>query len=160
MGLRIISRSACRTLRRGVRGRGPLGWLPVALAVLALASPSLTALNPDWAGWLPSHGHVYEGGVPVPHSHPWDAAPPTAMAFPVADPVTGGPHSHAAEDHAHEHGEGSVVFTWDTASTVKVLSLPTTVGLALGVGWLLRVTRVRPLGLLSTAPAVPTPPPR
>jgi len=137
-----------RPLRRaspsvGTRRVGARGWVFAAMAMLALASPSLTALNPELAGWLPSHGHVYAGGMPVPHAHPWEAE-----------------SSSLGSDENHDDEGASVAFTWDLSSTVQSLAVPAVVGVVLGAMWLLLLVGVQPLGLPSTAPAVPTPPPR
>lgn len=51
-----------------------------AIAVFALLSTSvLMPINPQSAGWLPDHGHIYRSGLPVPHTHPWEHTPQAAV---------------------------------------------------------------------------------
>jgi hypothetical protein len=153
MGPSLIQRASHRALHRGVGGRGVLGRAFFVLALLALASPSLTAVHPDLAGWLPSHGHVYAGGVAVPHEHPWGGPAPTTMTFPAVSAEASGAGNA-------DRGSADVAFTWDTSSTVKALHVPAVLALTLIATWLLRQARPRPLVPPSMAQAVPTPPPR
>lgn len=54
-------------------GRPGMRRILTVAAAVALLQPMLASLSPDLAGWRPDHGHVYAHGVPVEHTHPWDA---------------------------------------------------------------------------------------
>lgn len=79
------------------------------LTVIALLQPVLSALHPGLAGWSPSHGHAYIGGMPVAHHHPYEETR----------------HSHFTEDSGDASG-ASVGFTQDDSigSGVVVLPIP------------------------------------
>lgn len=128
-------RGVTAPVMRGVRGRGWFARLLVGLATLALLTPSLTAVQPGLAGWAASHGHVYDGSLPVDHTHPWD------------DTSDGADH------------EG-VTFTWDDASTVFAVAVPLAVGVAVVATLLFALDRLRPQAPRSAFAAVLTPPPR
>jgi len=124
--------------RRGLLGRGWFARSLLALAVVALLAPALTAFDSDLAAWSLAHGHVYEGRVPVPHAHPWDTD-----------------RSDAGEETA-----SGVTFTWNAGSVIAAALVPTT--LALGTT-IVRTLPGIPLALTGPAPAfprIPTPPPR
>ena len=123
-----------RVVGRGLRGRGWFARLLLGAAVLALLMPSLVAFEPGLAGWLPSHGHVYEGGA-VDHAHPWDA-------------VTEG-----------EQAPG-VTFTWDEASAVFAVTIPVIVVLSLAATLLVAIERRLPDAPRPVFARIPTPPPR
>lgn len=104
-------------------GRGSRFLAAVAIALLL--TPLLTPLSPSLAAWSPQHAHVYAGGVPVPHSHPWEqrqstpASPqpvfhlcsvhPDGIVPAVAVPVNA---SASSADEAAPAGDG-VVFLFD-----------------------------------------------
>ena len=146
--VREYSRRPVLRARRSIGSRRPgiSARVFAAMAMLALATPSLSAVNPAFAGWLPSHGHIYEAGIPVPHAHPWDASASAAQTLSAGD--------------ASDEAAGAVAFTWDLSSTVQSLTVPAAVGVVLGAMWLLLLASVQLLGLPSTALTVPTPPPR
>jgi len=120
---------------RGLRGRGWVARLLLGLAVLALLAPSLTALEPNLAGWSPTHGHVLADGAPAEHTHPWDAQ----------------------TDRVPTEG---ITFTWSDASTVFAATVPVIVVLAGIATLLVALERLRPLAPRPAYARIPTPPPR
>ncbi|MGE3961960.1 MAG: hypothetical protein AB7F65_09795 [Dehalococcoidia bacterium] len=120
---------------RGLRGRGWFARLLLALAVVALLTPSLAAMEPGLAGWSSSHGHLFADGVAVEHTHPWEASSDGA----AADGVT---------------------FTWDDASTVFAVAVPVVAVLALTATIFVALDRVRPVAPRPVFARIPTPPPR
>ena len=103
------------------RSIGSREALATLLALVALLQPTFTPLAPDLAGWLPSHGHIYRDGVPVPHSHPGDAAAslPSLIRhlhgaphlLPAAVPKTG--ETTTADTEAPQDSGAAVVFTFE-----------------------------------------------
>lgn len=136
-----FARGVAAPVTRGIRGRGWFARLLMSLAALALLTPSLAAVQPELAGWSAAHGHIYEGGVPVGHSHPWDATP------------------GAADESSGADTEG-VTFTWDDASTVFAVAVPLAAGIAVVSTLLFALERLRPQAPRSPFAAVLTPPPR
>ena len=128
-------RGVAAPIIRGFRGRGWFARLLVGLAALALLTPSLAAVQPGLVGWSASHGHVYDGSLPVDHAHPWD------------DTSEGADHQ-------------GVTFTWDDASTVFAVTVPLAVGVAVVATLLFALDRLRPQEPRSAFTAVLTPPPR
>jgi len=96
--------------------RLPRNALVAVVALVALLQPAMTPLAPDLAGWLPNHGHIYVGGIPVPHHHP--GAPPSAHA----DEVVGNATAHGATDAA------GVVFTFEDLGLFASLMPPSLPG--------------------------------
>ena len=123
---------------RGLMGRGWFARLLLGAAVVAMLMPSLGALEPNLAGWSPTHGHVYADGAPVPHTHPWDST------------ATGSAAGQAA----------GVTFTWDDSSAVFAATVPVTVVLAMTATLLVALERLRPAAPRPVYARIPTPPPR
>lgn len=67
--------------------------LVAVLALIALLTPTFSAFSPEIAGWTPTHGHLFRGGIPVAHRHPGDApADATPRGFVLCN-VHGAPHA-------------------------------------------------------------------
>ena len=66
-------------------------------ALVALLQPLMTPFVPSLAGWLPGHQHVYVGGLPTTHSHPWDDM--EASVEPEPQGVPAGYVFHLCEIH-------------------------------------------------------------
>lgn len=121
--------SVVRRLHRNV--------LVAVLAFLALSQPLLTPLSPDLAGRMPNHGHIYAGGVPVPHAHPGDAGREPSTARVICN-LHGAPHPIAASDvggastastsepQAETPSDEATapVFTFDTLGLFASLAMP------------------------------------
>lgn len=133
-----------RAVVRGLQGRGWFARLLLGLTALALLVPALAAMEPPLAGWSASHGHVYEDGVPVQHTHPWDHAAGSR----TADGGTESPTS------------GGVTFTWDADSAVFALVVPMAVTIGVTATLLLALERLRPQAPRLVFARIPTPPPR
>lgn len=126
---------------------GPLHTVLTWLAILALIQPLLTPFAPDLAGWSPSHSHVFTGGTPHPHSHPWDHH---------ADG-----HNHEATGHSAPTGhDARVGFITDWSSTAGALWAPQVAVRLTGPEPILEVSRAVP-PRPSSIPTIPDPdPPR
>ena len=124
--------------RRGLLGRGWFARSLLALVVVALLAPALTAFDSDLAAWSLAHGHVYEGRVPAPHTHPWDTE-----------------RSGAAEDT-----ENGVTFTWNTGSVIAAVLVPAMIALGATIVRTLPGIAVARMGPAPAFPRTPTPPPR
>lgn len=131
-----FGRRAAGSMARGLRGRGWLARVLTVLAGLALLTPSLSAVDPDLAGWTPAHEHVYEGGVPIEHSHPWD--------------VTGG----ASSD------DDRVTFVWGTDSVVLAVVVPAAIAVITISTLLVALGQLAPAAPRLVFASIPTPPPR
>jgi hypothetical protein len=123
------------------------------LAIFALLETTLfTTINPQFAGWLPDHGHIYRNGVPVPHTHPWQVQRPPQPDVPVCAPAPPAPPA-------------DVVFTLSQSGDAGAsIAVPLLAGAF--VAPCSAVVEIAPIGPVAPAmgegvtPSVPTPPPR
>ncbi|MEZ4552777.1 MAG: hypothetical protein R3B59_02625 [Dehalococcoidia bacterium] len=151
----------------------PVARLLAFAAVASLFLPILTPLSPGLAGWSASHGHIYAGGVPVPHTHPWEQAPgPAPAAAPVFHlcelhpdgivPAPSGEASGAAieDDTAAAAARQDVVFTFDqTLLSVSMLVPEPPVAPPLSSPWIAAST-CPDRSLVSWLTSAPDPPPK
>ncbi len=115
------------------------------LAALALLAPSVAPIaGPDALAWLPAHGHLFLGGAPHEHAHPWDHAPAAHPASSVSD--------------------AGIVFTAGgdagASDTASVFALPASALLLLAVAWLTRAIAAPRVAWSGRLPSPPVPPPQ
>jgi len=109
-----IASSMMRRLHRNV--------LLGTLAVVALLQPAMVPFSPDMAGRMPNHGHIYAGGVAVPHSHPGE------------DPAAHEPHDAASAASAGDEAapdaapDAAVVFTFEDLGLFASVIAPAVAG--------------------------------
>ncbi|MEX2229656.1 MAG: hypothetical protein WEB13_08480 [Dehalococcoidia bacterium] len=138
--LRVVAIRTSERMRRGLAA--------IAIASLLL-STLLTIADSRLVAWAPGHGHVFRQGVPVAHTHPWDARHREARLACVAPTAT------ETEPVFTPSAEGLAGASLATPLLAGRPATPCTAALTL------RPARdAAPMALAGAFAAVPTPPPR
>jgi len=122
------------------------------LAAIAIASLLLSTLlaiaDSRLVAWAPGHGHVFRQGVPVAHTHPWDA-PARAARLACVAPAT------ETDPVFMPSAEGLAGASLVVPLLAGQPATPCTPALTLR-----RARDGAPMALAGAFAAVPTPPPR